>query len=551
MGKKENQKKPRSRSSSESHESHESSYSDKNEKCLDEMYEDMKLKLLQDETLQVGGCDAYGCFYSLNEQSIPPSSALRFDISQNAINIDMSSDKKNIYVRRDGVYCIVIHITPDQASQWTLFINGVPNFERTFGTFNSSGQLTITHIIKLRKDDNICVRNFFSSSTAVQIPQITGGADAGANLEIIFKKIAPYKQYEEVEECELNDKLKRKFNKLLKLLLNDKQIMIKGTDAYGSFYSTNTQIVPIDNSILFDYNLNVLNLTHTNGTGDVKVLKDGMYFFCVILQSTQSCQFTVFVNGIQVNSTTTGINKGASVLQLRQLIELKAGDIVSIKNHVSSSGSVTIAQSSGGTLTGVNTEFILLRLSPLQKVQKVVEQKSACYLEKDCIYKKFKYYLLKHRKLDVDGYDSFFILNSSTTQTLNLYDPVSWSYSGPLKNVYFKPGTQFITVHKDGVYKLLFDLEAYQPSQFTIFVNNVHIPSTIAGTDSGSGQVSIRQLLELRKGDVLQVKNHSSFINPVISISNPGGNNPSTNAVFAGYRLGPIPYMKPLCNKKK
>jgi hypothetical protein len=553
MGKKENQKKPRLCESSESSsDSSHCSTSDKYEKCLEEMYDDMKMKLLQDETLQVGGCDAYGSFYTLVEQLVPPAVALRFDISQNVLNVDICNDKKNIYVRRDGVYYIILHITPDQASQWTLFVNGVPNFERTFGTFNSSGQLTCTHLIKLRKDDNICVRNFVSSSTAVQIPLIVGGTDPGANLEIVIRKIAPYEQYEEIENCKLNYKLKKKFNKLLKLLLNDPQIMIKGIDAYGSFYSTNTQIVPIDNSIIFDYNQNVLNMTHTKGTGDVKILKDGIYYFCVILETSQSCQFTLFVNGVQENSTTTGINKGASVLQMRQMIELKTNDIVSIRNHVSSSGAVTITQGSGGSLLGVNTQLILLRVSPLQKVQKVVEQKSALQLEKDCIYKKFKYYLLKHHKLDFDGNNTYFILNASASQTLNLQDPVTWNYSGPLKNVYFKPGTNMIKVHKDGVYKLIFDLEAYQPSQFTIFVNNVVVPSTIAGTDSGSGQISIRQLLELKKNDILSVKNHSSFINPVISISNPGGNNPSNNAIFSAYRLGPIPYkLKPPCDKKK
>lgn len=542
MGKIECQKKPRSRSSSES----DSSESDKNVKCIEEMYDDFKMKLLQDDTLQVGGCDAYGCFYTLNAQSLPPGAAIQFDISQNAFNIDIAADKKNMYVRRDGVYCIVIHITPDQASQWTLFINGVPNFERTFGTFNSSGQLTMTHIITLKKDDNICVRNYVSSSSAVAISQIIGGSDPGANVEIIFKKIGPYphKNHDEAE-CDISPKLKKKFSKLLKMLLNDPQIMIKGSDVYGSFYSTNIQNVAIDNSILFDYHQNVLNVTHTPGSGNVTVSKDGVYFFCVVLQSSQSCQFSVFVNGVQVASTTTGINKGASVLHMRQLIELKAGNVVSIVNHASAGGTVTISQNSGGTLTGVNAEFILLRLCPSQQIQQNIEPKSACYLEKDCLYKQFKYYLLKHEKLNFAGNESYFILNSTTTQTLNLENPVVWSFSGPLKNVYFKPGTEFITVKKDGIYKLLFDLEAYQPSQFTIFVNNVAIPSTIAGTDSGSGQVSIRQLLELRKGDILQVKNYSSFINPIITILNPGGSNSSSNAVFVGYRLGPIPYMKP------
>jgi hypothetical protein len=194
----------------------------------------------------------------------------------------------------------------------------------------------MTYLIALKRDDNICVRNYVSSSPSVAISQIIGGYDPGANVEIVFKKIAPYphKNHEHME-CDINPKLKKKFCKLLKMLLNDSQIMIKGCDVYGSFYSTTTQNVEIDKPILFDYNQNLLNITHTPGTGNVTVSKDGMYFFCVILQITSSCQFSIYVNGVQVVSTTTGINKGASVLQLRQLIELKAGDVVSVVNHAS------------------------------------------------------------------------------------------------------------------------------------------------------------------------------------------------------------------------
>ena len=553
MGKKDCHKKPRSRSASES--SSDSSHSSKScEMSLEDMYADLKHKLLQDKSLQVGGCDAYGCFYSVNSQQLPQGAAIQFDISQNTLNIDRSADLKNLYVRRDGAYLIILHITPDQASQWTLFLNGIPQFDRTCGTFNSSGQLTITYMINLKKDDNICVRNYISSSTAVAIPQIAGGNLPGANVEIVIKKIAPYpykKHYNNQDDNnsdnKLSHKLKKKFNVLLKWLLKDPQIMITGTDVYGSAYSTNTQIVQVNDSILFDYNQNLLNMTHTLGTGDLTVSKDGMYFFAVILESVQSCQFTIFVNGSPVTSTTTGINKGASVLQLRQLIELKAGDVVSVRNYTSASGAVTIQQSAGGTLTGINAEFILLRLSPPSAIIKNVEQKSAFELEEDCLYKQFKTYLLNKDKLDLVGKESYFILNSAATYPMNLEDPVLWSFAGPSKNVSYTQGYPTLTINEDGVYKLIFDLEAYQPSQFTFYVNNVPIPSTIAGTSSGSGQVSIRQLLELHKGDVLQVKNHSSFLNPVVTILNPGGNNSASNAIFAGYRLGPIQPVKPPC----
>jgi hypothetical protein len=67
----------------------------------------------------------------VDSQTLQAGAAIRFDISQNALNVDLSKDKQNMYVRMDGTYCIILHITPDQASQWTIFVNGLPNFERT------------------------------------------------------------------------------------------------------------------------------------------------------------------------------------------------------------------------------------------------------------------------------------------------------------------------------------------------------------------------------------------------------------------------------------
>jgi hypothetical protein len=125
-------------------------------------------------------------------------------------------------------------------------------------------------------------------------------------------------------------------------------------------------------------------------------------------------------------------------------------------------------------------------------------------------------------------------------QTLKLEDSVYYGLRGLHKNTYFKTGTNNITVLKSGLYNLGFDLQARAPSQFTIYLNNLSCDSTIAGTDSGSGQVSIRQLLELHKGDILTVKNHSSFLNPVITTMNAGGTKPGVNTIFSGVRLGPL-----------
>jgi hypothetical protein len=215
--------------------------------------------------------------------------------------------------------------------------------------------------------------------------------------------------------------------------------------------------------------------------------------------TAQACQFTIFVNGVPNQTTTAGINKSSNVLQLRQELELKAGDVVSVVNYISANGSVKITPNSGGTLVGINTELIIYKIAQPTLLVENCEEVAPCELEKDCVYKMFKYYLLEDEKIALEGYKSYFITTGTLLQKLNLEDSSNYDLLGNHRKILFKTGTDAVTVLESGVYKLNFDLQAKSPSQFTIYVNNVPIDSTIAGTDSGSGQVSIRQLLELHK----------------------------------------------------
>ncbi len=586
MGKKDCHRKQRARSCSESSSSSSSSESDFNEEHLKYLYKDLKQKLLKDKSLQVAGCDAYGSFYSLDTQQINPGEPIKLQYVQTKRNIDLGHNGQHVYVRRDGLYMITVHITPDGASQWTLFVNNFPQYDKAFGTYNSSGQITMTYLIALKTNDAVTLRNYRSVSTSVSIAQIVGGTDPGANLEIVLEKIAPYpeekdeckcdnykehkehkdhkehrehREHKKHNDCESSDDdkkehhLKKKFAIIKKWMKCDPSLILQGVDVYGSFYSTTSQIENIENSVLFDKNQNLNGLTHTLGSGDITVSKDGIYIFVFIVNTSQACQFTLFVNGIPNQSTTAGINKGANVLQLRQQLELKAGDVISIKNHTSSAGPVTISQNAGGTLTGTNVELIVSRICVAPALQDDCPVEPACVLERDCRYKLFKQYLLEDKYLELKGCESYYLVNSTSLQKLYLEDPVSWSYNNALQKTYFKSGESTVKVLESGIYYLHFDLQGRTPSQFTIFVNNVDDPSTVTGIDSGSGQVSIRQLVELHKGDVLSVKNHSSFLNPVISVMNPGGNNSGINALFLGQRLGPIPKKchKPIMPPKK
>ena len=443
-------------------------------------------------------------------------------------------------------------------SYGTIFINGFPQFDKVFGSYNSSGQLAITYLVALQDGDAVSFRNYISGTASISIPEIIGGTERGVNVEAVFDKIAPYPvkldecacvpkepKCEDKKETKKEHRLRRKFNIIKKWMKCDPQLNLYGTSACGSFYSTLEQDIVVGGSVLYQNSLNVNNLTYVNGSGDITVQQAGIYLYMFVVETAQACQFSVFVNGVIDPTTTAGINKGANVLQLRQEFELKAGDVISIRNHTSANGTVKISNSPGGTLSGVNTQLILVKIGLPTTLQENFKKESACILEKDCKYKLFKEFLLEDKTVNLFGYSAYCLLNSTNLVKLNLEESVHWNFKGEIKNCLFKSESDVVTVNEAGIYVVNFDFQAKQPTQFTIYINDVPNVPCIAGTDSGSGQVSIRQLVALNKGDVLSVKNHSSFLNPITSVMNPGGNLTGINSLFVAKRLGPIPSTKP------
>jgi hypothetical protein len=69
-----------------------------------------------------------------------------------------------------------------------------------------------------------------------------------------------------------------------------------------------------------------------------------------LVECDKSAQFTVFVNGVPDLTTTSGLNKGANQLYLRQTLTLHQGDLVSVQNYISSAGTVNLIGDAGGAL---------------------------------------------------------------------------------------------------------------------------------------------------------------------------------------------------------
>jgi len=128
------------------------------------------------------------------------------------------------------------------------------------------------------------------------------------------------------------------------------------------------------------------------------------------------------------------------------------------------------------------------------------------------------------------GTQAYFGGFSTITQTVSVEQPVIIYMNGPLKNIKHIQGTTRIIIVKEGTYLITVDFYNDSTAQFSIYLNGVLVPNSTSGTDSGSGLVSLRQiLLNLKKGDALTFVNHISGVGDVIFSENQGGTQVGVN----------------------
>ena len=106
-------------------------------------------------------------------------------------------------------------------------------------------------------------------------------------------------------------------------------------------------------------------MKHITGKPELRVCKNGIYVVELDIQTVQPAQFSIFVNGVPVPSTTTGNDSGAAQLSLRQILALKKGDSVTVVNHTSFMGTVTTSQNAGGYELGVCAHLVLWKIAQL------------------------------------------------------------------------------------------------------------------------------------------------------------------------------------------
>jgi hypothetical protein len=546
---------PRKRSCSPRKSSHSKDCSPRYEEK--HMYEYLKYKLLEDSSLLAGGDDCFGTFFSMNAQTILLSDPVLFEQNGYNRNIDHALNDYTMYVRKSGVFLFHFTIIPSQASQWTIFVNGLPQFNTTMGIGSGGGQLTTKFILNLQDNDSVTVKNFSSSIGTVTLPALIGGPGPCTNASLVMRKLAPLpckiEKREEEDECfdeHLHKKWEERFEMIKDRMLEDPQLMVGGSDAYGSVYVTAQQSVAVSAPVLFDSHNLLHNISHVLNSGAVTIGKDGVYCLTFLVGTTNTAQFTVFVNGAAVLSTTAGTNKGANELILADTLLLKKNDVVSIVNFTSGNGTIVISQNAGGSVAGVGAVMLLEKIAPYS-----VEHLKSEHKYEDKLYKKYRHFLLKREHKDchmeLDGSAPYSSIYSETLQIFNANDLVNWEINGLMRDATHKSGTKDLTVWKDGVYEFSLGIQVAQPAQFTLYVNNLPLTNTVSGSESGSGQVLIRQLVHLKKGDVLSVRNYLSGLNPITTEVNPGGTNPSIDASFVMVRIAPKWCEDKRCDDKK
>jgi hypothetical protein len=189
---------------------------------------------------------------------------------------------------------------------------------------------------------------------------------------------------------------------------------MKGYNVHGVFSNFASQTVALEGPVVFTNGNNINGLIPMDGTGtytQIKIEEEGTYRLEFLCTTDTSAQFAIFINGIVRTGTIFGSNKGAGQIVIRNIIQLKKGDLVSINNHTSG-GPVTLSQDAGGLLPGISALLQIVKITPPQCMPHHYKENKHCFEKMYCNFKK---YLLMNKHLQLTGSEAYFTVLSSTT----------------------------------------------------------------------------------------------------------------------------------------
>jgi len=536
----------------------ESSHSDHDNKkhCFEDVYKYYKYRLLTDDHLMVAGSSVYNYSYNNIPQTIPVGYPVNFPGDGLTHNVYHPNFNAPFAVRESGIYVVFFVAHVEQASQFTIFVNGIIQELTVTGNNSGAGQLILRHMMYLHKHDTIMIRNYMSNS-ALTASSFSGGKQIGNNFTFLLMKISalPCAEHSLVLKDWSNSCLSRKklhlFKKLLEKMLCDKELMLKGFNVHGTFFSQTGQSIATEANVVWDKYLNVSGLNWSASNPDqMQILEDGVYKVFFNATTNTSAQFSICVNDVPYDPSTQGSDKGAGQITTRTLLELRKGDFVTIKNHTSTNSNVVISSNAGGFQQNLTVLCTVFKIAPLCKAV-ILPCKLNDYHRK--CYEKFKNFLLTNKCLQIAGSNSYCSAVSTNSQVISPNEAVNFEINTlSRQNIEHVSATSEFLIMEDGVYDIFADVMTQQSAQITLFVNGTPDMNTVAGRDSGASRTILRQFVKLYKGDVLTVRNYDSHSGDIETGQNSGGSLIGHPATIMAFRLAPIEedcYLKP-CSKK-
>ena len=135
-----------------------------------------------------------------------------------------------------------------------------------------------------------------------------------------------------------------------------------GLAEYAYIYNLAAQTVPIEAPVTFDQN-GVLSsgITHAPGDAGVQFVVEGIYKIAYSTSGTEPSQMALFLNGAPIPGTTYGSGAGTQQNGGQVIVQVGAGDVLTLVNH-SSAAAVGLASPIGGTQASVNASLLIEKL---------------------------------------------------------------------------------------------------------------------------------------------------------------------------------------------
>ena len=444
---------------------------------------------------------------------------------------------------------------------------------------NANVELVLMKIAPLQNpedyEDNVPLnhRTYFSGPNSLPYSILDRiNFNTGYNIDEDYR--VEIEKFQNYEKSKHHQKHKCLFEEMEHKMSCDPALNLDQSDCYGSFWRTTPQTVGVEQAVVFEGSGNVFFMDFTPNTSEVTVKKSGVYRFTFLVGTTKASQFTFFVNGVPELSTTSGTNVAGSQNMLRKILSLNSGDKISVRNHTSSVGDVLLSDNAGGSLDGVEAVLTLCKIGPLVKnldCLSIYKPNNKCCGDYDddddeekhdkCpdywkyLYESYKRFLKREQiehedRLMIAGSDAYAVIYTRNARKIPVGSPVIFALDSCLLNMKHITGTPELRVCKSGVYIVEFDAQTDLPSQFALYVNGNPLPTTIFGSDSGAAQISIRQLVSLKKGDLLTVVNHSSFMGTITTSQNPGGTEVGVSVSLVLWKIAQLPPEVPSVVKK-